>query len=65
MAAILIKGNSENNKILAKLAEKLGSDVITINDDQYEDIAFGMLMDESKTGEIASRQEVMDKLRNK
>jgi hypothetical protein len=65
MGAIIIKGDTENNKILAKLAEKLGNKVISIKDEEFEDFALGKMMDESKTGETASREEIMRKLRKK
>jgi hypothetical protein len=65
MGAIIIKGDAENNKILAKLAKKLGNKVIPINEEEYEDFALGKMMDENKTGQTTSREEVMRKLRNK
>ena len=65
MGAIIIKGDTENNKILAKLAEKLGNKVISIKDEEFEDFALGKMMDESKTDETASREEIMRKLRKR
>ena len=65
MGAIIIKGDTENNKILAKLAKKLGNKVISINEEEYEDFALGKIMDESKTGQTATREEVMKKLKNR
>jgi hypothetical protein len=65
MGAIIIKGDTENNKILAKLAKKLGNKVISINEEEYEDFALGKMMDENKTGQTTSREEVMRKLKNK
>ncbi|MFP4042439.1 MAG: hypothetical protein ACLFT6_06730 [Bacteroidales bacterium] len=65
MGAIIIKGDTENNKILAKLAKKLGNKVISINEEEYEDFALGKMMDESKTGQTATREEVMKKLKNR
>ena len=64
MGAIIIKGDSESNKILARLAEKLGNKVISIDEEEFEDFAFGKLMDENKTGETVSREEIMRKLKN-
>ena len=64
MGAIIIKGDSESNKILGRLAEKLGNKVISINEEEFEDFAFGKLMDENKTGETVSREEIMRKLKN-
>ena len=65
MGAIIIQGDSENNKILAKLAEKLGNKVISIKEEEYEDFALGKMMDENKTGDNATRDEIMKKLRKK
>jgi len=65
MGALIIKGDTDNNKILAKLAKKLGNKVISINEEEYEDFALGKMMDESKTGQTATREEVMKKLKNK
>ena len=62
MGAIIIKGDPENNKILARLAEKLGNKVISINDEELEDFALGKIMDESKTGKTVTREEIMKKL---
>ena len=65
MGAIIIKGDTESNKILAILAKKLGNKVISINEEEYEDFALGKIMDESKTGKSATREEVMKKLKNR
>ena len=63
MGAIIIKGDTDNNKILAKLAKKLGNKVISINEEEYEDFALGKMMDERKTGQTATREEVMKNLK--
>jgi 5-bromo-4-chloroindolyl phosphate hydrolysis protein len=65
MSAIVIKADNQNTKILKELAKKLGADVININEEQYEDLAFGLLMDKSKTGETVSRESIMNKLERK
>jgi Mg-chelatase subunit ChlD len=62
MSAIVIKVDSKSNKLLKELAKKLGGDVLSINDNQYEDIALGALMDNKKTGKTVSREEIMKKL---
>ena len=62
MSAIVIKVDSKSNKLLIELAKKLGGDVLSINDNQYEDIALGALMDNKKTGKIVSREDIMKKL---
>ena len=65
MSAIVIKSDNQNTKILKELAKKLGADVININEEQYEDLALGLLMDKSKTGETVSRESIMKKLEKK
>jgi hypothetical protein len=65
MTAIVIKADNQSNKILKELAMKLGAKVLNINDEQYEDLALGYLMDKSKTGKTVSRETIMKKLRKK
>ena len=65
MSAIVIKSDNQSTKILNELAKKLGADVININEEQYEDLALGLMMDKSKTGETVSRESVMKKLERK
>lgn len=62
MGAIVIKTDAESSKQLKELAEKLGKDFILIDDDQFEDLALGKLMDEVKTGDDVTREELMKKL---
>ncbi len=62
MRAIVIKADNQNTKILRELAKKLGADVLNINEEQYEDLALGSLMDKVKTGETVSRESIMNKL---
>ncbi len=65
MSAIVIKADSKSNKILSELAKKLGGKVLSIDDNQYEDIALGTLMDMEKTGKTVSRDKIMNKLNGK
>jgi hypothetical protein len=65
MSAIVIKSDNQNTKILKELAKKLGANVLNINEEQYEDLALGLLMDRSKTGETVSRDSIMKKLNKK
>jgi S-adenosylmethionine/arginine decarboxylase-like enzyme len=65
MSAIVIRTDNQNTKILKELAKKLGADVLNINEEQYEDLALGLLMDHSKTGETVSRETIMKKLTKK
>lgn len=65
MGAIIIKADKKSNKILSDLAKKLGGNVMTIADDQYEDFALGALMDSVKTGKTVSRESIMHQLKGK
>ena len=62
MSAIVIKSDNQNTRILKELAKKLGANVLNINEEQYEDLALGSLMDKVKTGENVSRESIMNKL---
>lgn len=65
MSTILIKANKENNKILTQLAKKLGGNVIDVNDDAFDDLMLGKLMDSVKTGKTVPRSTIIKKLRAK
>lgn len=62
MGAIVIKSDSKSLKLIAELAKRLGSKVAKLDDEQLEDFTFGEMMKEAKTGELASRESVMQKL---
>ncbi len=62
MEAILIKADRESNKILSELAQKLGATVITIEEDQYEDLLLGSAMDAIKTGKTDDPDIIMKQL---
>lgn len=64
MSAILIKTKStENLQLLMELAKKLGSDVLSIKDEQFEDFALGTLMNTVKTNQTVSKESIMKKLK--
>ncbi len=65
MGAILIKADSKSSKILKELAERLGGDVTTISDEQYEDVLLGALIDKEKTGKNTTRDAIFKKLDSK
>ena len=65
MGAIIIKADRESNKILSDLAKKLGGNVISLDDDQFEDFALGSIMDSVKTGKTVNRDSIMMKLKGK
>ena len=63
MGAILIQADSKSNKLLADLAKKLGGNVLSVKDEQFEDLALGALMNTVKTNETVSRESIMKKLK--
>ena len=63
MGAILIQADSKSNKLLADLAKKLGGNVLSVKDEQFEDLALGALMNTVKTNETVSRELIMKKLK--
>jgi len=65
MGAILIKADNKSNKLLTDLAKKLGGNVISLADDQYEDFAIGSAMDSVKTGKIVDRESIIMKLKSR
>ena len=65
MSAIIIKADSQSNKLLKELAEKLGASVMNLNESQYEDFMLGAKMDSEKTNEMISRESIMQKLKGK
>lgn len=64
MGAVVIKIDKKNNRLISRLVKELGGEVVSINDEQYEDLVLGKLMDTEKTGENISRETIMNKLRN-
>ena len=62
MSAIVIQVDSKSKNILSELAKKLCGKVLSIDDNQYEDIALGNLMNKEKTGKTVSRETIMKKL---
>ena len=63
MSAIIIKADKKSNKILMDLAKQLGASVVSLKDTQYEDLLFGKLIDQEKTNENVSREDVFKKLK--
>lgn len=65
MSAIIIKADSQSNKLLKELAKKLGASVISIDEEQYEDFILGSKMESEKTDEMVLRESVLKKLKGK
>jgi hypothetical protein len=64
MSTILIKADRKSNKILTELAKKLGGKVIDMNDEQFEDLMLGSLMENVKTGKTVSKSTILKKLKS-
>jgi hypothetical protein len=65
MGAIIIKADSQSNKILSEFAKKHDKNVHSLNDSQFEDFLLDDIMDNAKTGKRVSRESVMRKLNSK
>ncbi len=65
MSTFLINSDSSNTKLLLELAKKLGANVVSINDEQYEDLLLGNEMDKIKTNELVSKEEILKKFLSK
>jgi hypothetical protein len=63
MGAIVIKADNESSKIIKELAEKLGGNVTQIDEEQYEDIVLGTLMEKEKTGKNVTRTAIFVSMR--
>ena len=64
MSTILSKTDKRSSKILAELAKRLGANVVDVNDEQFEDLMLGTLMDKVKTGKTVSKDSILKKLRS-
>lgn len=65
MGALVIKADQRSNKILKELAERLGANVTSMDEKQYEEFLLGSLMDAEKTGKKSSRSTILKKLNSK
>lgn len=65
MEALIIKADSKSSKLLSELAKKLGGDVFSIKEEQFEDFLLGNMMDKVKTGTLVSKETILKKLRSK
>lgn len=63
MNALLIKSDSKSNKEIYKLAKKLGSKVYSVDENLFEDITLGLLMNKVKTNQLVTKEEVIKKLK--
>ncbi len=64
MGAVVIKIDEKNNRIISRLINEFNSEVLSINDEQFEDLALAKLMESQKTNETVSRETIMNRLKN-
>jgi hypothetical protein len=65
MSTLLINTDATNTKLLFELAKKLGANVVSLKDEQYEDLLLGNQMDKIKTGELVSKEDILKKINSK
>jgi hypothetical protein len=63
--ALIQLPTKEDLELLMTLARKMGGKSINLTEEESEDLALGVLMQQERTGELVSREEVMAKLRGK
>jgi hypothetical protein len=64
MASLLISGTKKSDlKLLTDLANRIGVKVQTLSEDELLDIGLLKAMEESKTGEYVSRDQIMKALK--
>ncbi len=65
MSAIIIKADEKSNKILTELAKRLGANVLSLKDSQYEDFVLGSMLLSEKSNVDVAREEVFKKFKKK
>lgn len=66
MAALIIETrNSKNLKLIADLAKQLGIKVKSVSVEDVEDLIFGEMIHEAKTGEKVSKEDLLTALQIK
>ena len=66
METLIIRTQSKRNfKLLKELATQLGESVEVPSTERAEDLAFGEMMQEAKTGTYVSRETIMETLKVK
>ncbi len=63
MGAIVVKSDAKSLKLITELVNRLGGDVVKLDDKQLEDFTFGEMIKEAKTGKTVSRETIMKKLK--
>ncbi len=63
--ALIQLPTKEDLELLMALVRKMGGKSVNLTEDESEDLALGVLMQQARTGETVSRDEIMAKLRGK
>lgn len=63
MSVLIIKGSERNQKFILALAKKIGSQAMSVKNEQMEDLLLGMMMEKEKTNTLVSKEEVLRTLR--
>lgn len=61
--ALIQLPTKEDLELLMTLVRKMGGKSVNLTEDEVEDLSLGVLMQQQRTGESVSREEVMAKLR--
>ncbi len=61
--ALIQLPTKEDLELLMALVRKMGGKSVNLTEDESEDLSLGVLMQQQRTGENVSREEVMAKLR--
>ncbi len=61
--ALIQLPTKEDLELLMALVRKMGGKSVNLTEDELEDLSLGVLMQQQRTGENVSREEVMAKLR--
>ena len=65
MEALLIEpSDAKSYELIAEMAKQLGSRVKAISIEEKEDLVFGEMMSEAKTGEYIGKDVILKKLRS-
>lgn len=65
MQSILIQTNSKSTqKLLIQLAQKLGNKVSILKPSMIEDLAFGTMIQDAKTGKTVSKKSIVSLLKH-
>ena len=65
MQSILIQTNSKSTqKLLIQLAQKLGNKVSILKPSLIEDLAFGTMIQDAKTGKTVSKKSIVSLLKH-